>query len=41
MIQIEPERCLLKTSHKLQLSSASPFKVLQMIEQIIILLNCY
>jgi hypothetical protein len=32
MIQIKPEQCPLKTSHKLQLSSARPFKVLQIIE---------
>jgi len=32
MIQIRPERCSLKTSHKLQGSSTRPFKVLQMIE---------
>ena len=31
MIQIRLERCLLKTSHKLQMSNAGPFKVLQMI----------
>ena len=28
MKQIRPERCPLKTSHKLQVSSARPFKVL-------------
>jgi hypothetical protein len=32
MIQIRPERCLLETDHKLQVSSARPFKVLQMIK---------
>jgi hypothetical protein len=32
MIQIRPEWCPLKTSHKLQVSSARPFKVLKMIE---------
>jgi len=32
MIQIRPKRCPLKTSHKLQVSSARLFKVLQMIE---------
>jgi len=32
MIQIKPERCPLETNHKLQVSSARPFKVLQMIE---------
>jgi hypothetical protein len=32
MIQITPEQCPLKTSHKLQVSSARLFKVLQMIE---------
>jgi hypothetical protein len=32
MIQIRPEQCSLKTSHKLQVSSARLFKVLQMIE---------
>jgi len=32
MIQIRPERCPLKTDHKLQVSSAKPFKVLQKIE---------
>jgi hypothetical protein len=32
MIQIRPEQCPLKTSHKLQVSSARLFKVLQMIE---------
>jgi hypothetical protein len=32
MKQIRLERCSLKTSHKLQVSSARPFKVLQMIE---------
>jgi hypothetical protein len=32
MIQIRPERCPLKTDHKLQISSARPFTVLQMIE---------
>jgi hypothetical protein len=32
MIQIRPERCPLKTDHKLQVSSARPFKVLQMIQ---------
>ena len=32
MIQIKPERCLLETDHKLQVSSARPFKVFQMIE---------
>ena len=32
MIQIRHERCLLKTDHKLQVSGARPFKVLQMIE---------
>ena len=31
MIQIRPERYPLKTNHKLQISSARPFKVLQMI----------
>ncbi|KAJ6888273.1 hypothetical protein NC652_029341 [Populus alba x Populus x berolinensis] len=31
MIQIRPERCPLETDHKLQVSSARPFKVLQMI----------
>jgi hypothetical protein len=29
IIQIRPERCLLKTDHKSQVSSARPFKVLQ------------
>ena len=28
IIQIRPEQCPLKTSHKLQVSSARPFKVL-------------
>jgi len=28
MIQIRPERCPLKTNHKLQVSSVRPFKVL-------------
>jgi hypothetical protein len=37
MIQIRPERCLLETDHKLQVSSAKPFKVLQ----IIMSLNCH
>jgi len=32
IIQIRPERCLLKTDHKSQVSSARPFKVLQMIK---------
>jgi len=32
MIQIRPERCLLETDHKLQVSSAKPFKALQMIK---------
>jgi hypothetical protein len=32
MIQIRPERCPLETDHKLQVSSARPFKMLQMIE---------
>jgi hypothetical protein len=32
MIQIRLEWCLLETSHKFQVSSARPFKVLQMIE---------
>jgi len=32
MIQIRPERCLLETNHKLQVSSVRPFKVLQMIK---------
>jgi hypothetical protein len=32
MIQIRHERCLLETDHKLQVSSARPFKVLQMIK---------
>ena len=32
MKQIRLERCSLKTSHKLQVSSARPFKVLQMIK---------
>jgi len=32
MIQIRPERCPLETNHKLQVSSARPFKVLQMIK---------
>jgi hypothetical protein len=32
MIQIRPERCPLETDHKLQVSSARSFKVLQMIE---------
>jgi len=32
MIQIRPEQCPLETSHKLQVSSAILFKVLQMIE---------
>lgn len=32
MIQIRPERCPLETDHKLQVSSARPFKVLQMIK---------
>jgi hypothetical protein len=32
MIQIRPERCPLETDHKLQISSARPFTVLQMIE---------
>ena len=32
MIQIKPERCPLETSHKLQVSSVRPFKVLKMIE---------
>lgn len=32
MIQIKLEWCLLKTIYKLQMSSARPFKVLQMIE---------
>jgi hypothetical protein len=32
MIQIRPERCLLETDHKLQVISARPFKVLQMIK---------
>ena len=32
MIQIRLERCSLETDHKLQVSSARPFKVLQMIE---------
>jgi hypothetical protein len=32
MIQIRLEWCLLEASHKFQVSSARPFKVLQMIE---------
>jgi len=32
MIQIRPEQCPLETDHKLQVSSARLFKVLQMIE---------
>jgi hypothetical protein len=32
MIQIRPGQCPLKTSHKLQVSSARLFKVLQIIE---------
>ena len=32
MIQIRPERCPLETSHKLQVSSVRPFKVLKKIE---------
>jgi hypothetical protein len=32
MIQIRPEWCPLETDHKLQVSSARPFKMLQMIE---------
>jgi len=32
MIQIRPKRCPLKTDHKLQVNSARPFKMLQMIK---------
>jgi len=32
MIRIRPERCPLETDNKLQVNSARPFKVLQMIE---------
>jgi len=32
MIQIRPEWCPMETDHKLQVSSARPFKVLQMIK---------
>jgi len=32
MIQIRLERCPLETDHELQISSARPFKVLQMIK---------
>jgi hypothetical protein len=41
VIQINPERCPLKTNHKFQVSSSRSFKMLQMIESNSYIANCH